>query len=128
MTDSSFYDEFNDEIRRLLEDAYKDKTYPPGIATEGLQVKKYGMYVPITLEQLLNTNQNNARELVPTGSKTLQRIGWFIGLLKYKLWRKLEKSLEKHRAFSGVSGYDWDDALYSEFKQKTKLVEEKEEK
>ena len=94
---------------------------------EGLQVKKYGMYVPITFEQLLNTNRSQDRELVPTGNKTLQRIEWFIGLLKYKLWRKLEKSLEKHRAFSGVGGYDWEDATYSEFKQRTKFVDKEEE-
>lgn len=90
------------------------------------RVKKYGAAFPISFEQLLDTNQD--RELVPTGNKTLQRIGWFIGLLKYKLWRMLEGSLEKHRAFSGVSGYDWDDAMYSKFKQKTKLVDKKEEK
>ena len=89
-------------------------------------VHKYGAVFPITFERLLDTSDD--RELVPTGNKTLQRIEWFIGLLKYKLWRKLEKSLEKHRSFSSVGGYDWEDATYSKFKQRTKFVDKKEEK
>lgn len=87
-------------------------------------IHKYGAVFPITFERLLDTNKD--RELVPTGSKTLQQIGWFIGLLKYKLWRRLEMSLEKHRAFSSVGGYDWEDASYHEFEQKMKFVTKKE--
>lgn len=85
-------------------------------------LKKAGMELPFTWEAL--TKDTRKGEYVPTGNKTLQRIGWLWGLLKYKAYRKLESSLEKSRHFQGVGGYDWEEAEYREFKQEMKWVEE----
>lgn len=85
-------------------------------------IVKHGFLQDFSWEAL--TNDTRKGEYVPAGNKTLQRIGWFWGLLKYKAYRKLESSLEKSRHFQGVGGYDWEEAEYREFKQKTKWVEE----
>lgn len=39
-----------------------------------------------------------------------------------RLWTALEKVLRKFRHFEGVSGYEWDEAEYRKFEQKTVWV------
>ena len=63
----------------------------------------------------------------PIGIKWVQKIGWLWGLLLFKAHSKLEKSLNKTRHFNEVSGYDYDEASYDDFEQKTKWIKDEEE-
>lgn len=80
---------------------------------------KVGMKMPVCYETIKVTGKS-----VYVGNKTLQKIGWYWGLLKYKALCALEKNLEKCRHYQAVSGYDYEPASYSGFRQKTKWVEE----
>lgn len=121
----------NDFIKKLTQDLNDSlaKSYgePAGFKLpEGEpypNVQKIGMKLPFSWESVAPRKPEG--HYGPTGNKTLQRIGWLWGLLRFKAYRKLESSLDKSRHFEGVGGYDWEEAEYREFKQKTKWVEEK---
>lgn len=100
--------------------------YPGGdfeFTNDFTKIEKAGLRIPFSFEQFAGDTRKG--EYVPTGSKTLQRIGWLWGLLKFKLYRKLESSLDKSRHFEGVGGYDWEESYYRDFKQETRFVLEK---
>lgn len=123
---------FEDMIKDLLSEAYKGESFGRAesiplpeemgklasdtLAEEYKHIHKVGMTLPVSFERFLEYEPRKG-SYVPTGSRLAQKTGWLWGLLKYKLWRKLEKSLEKSRHFHGISGYEWDDATYSDFKQ-----------
>lgn len=120
-------------IKYLLSEAYKGESFGRAdslplpeemgklasdtLAEEYKHVHKIGMTIPVSFERFMEYEPRKG-SYVPTGNKLVQKIGWLWGLVKYKLWRGLEKSLEKSRHFHGVSGYEWDDATYAEFEQK----------
>lgn len=86
-----------------------------------VKILKHGMLMRFSWEGLVGETRRGV--YVPTGNKFLQQLEWAYGLVLYKIWRWLEKRLEKNRSFSAVSGYEWEDAEYRDFEQKTKWVE-----
>lgn len=115
------------DIRERLSNMY-DTTGNPVLVNHlskkinDLTLEKRGMKLPMSWEAIYRTDSRRG-VYVPVGNKFLQRIEWVYGLVLYKTWRWLEKRLDKIRHFHGVSGYEWEDAEYREFKQKTKWVE-----
>lgn len=87
-----------------------------------LNVQKAGMKIPFSWEALVQNPRNGHYE--PVGIKWVQWLGWFAGLTLFKAWRGVEKLLHRSRHFEGVSGYEWEDAEYREFRQKRKWVED----
>lgn len=86
------------------------------------EITKIGMKLPISWEALAGNPRKG--HYVPVGVKWIQWVGWASGLALFKVWRALEKTLDKSRHFSGVSGYEWEDAEYQEFSQRRKWVED----
>lgn len=83
-------------------------------------IKKLGVRIPLTWEAIANPRRNGHFE--NTGVKWIQWLTWLLGLVVFKAWIGLEKALRKFRHFEGVSGYDWEEAEYSQFEQKQKWV------
>lgn len=83
-------------------------------------IKKVGFKVPISWEALFGSERKGHYE--PVGVKWIQWVTWVIGFIVFKAWAGLEKALDKSRHFQGVSGYEWDEAEYRPFKQKTRWV------
>ena len=87
-------------------------------------IKKHGMRMGFSWESVAPGPKGHYE---PTGIKWVQKIGWLWGLLLFKVYTKLEKSLKKTRHFNEVSGYDYEEASYKPFKQKTKWIKDEEE-
>lgn len=87
-------------------------------------IEKHGLKIGFSLESVLRERKGHWE---PVGVKWVQRIGWLWGLLLFKAYTRLEKSLKKTRHFNEVSGYDYEEAYYKPFKQKTKWIKDEEE-
>ena len=87
-------------------------------------IKKHGMRMGFSWESVAPGPKGHYE---PTGIKWVQKIGWLWGLLLFKVYTKLEKSLKKTRHFNEVIGYDYEEASDKPFKQKTKWIKDEEE-
>lgn len=91
----------------------------PGTAF--LNVHKAGMKLLFSWEQFTDNPRQGHYE--PAGIKWVQWLVWALGLVVFKLWAGTETVLRRFRHFQGVSGYEWEEAEYRPFKQKTRWVE-----
>lgn len=116
-------------LEDILKQWFSGATLPPRVMKDQTtdlaetltKIHKAGMRLPMSWEALAGETRRGV--YVPTGNKFIQRIEWAYGLVLYKTWRWLEKRLDNNRHFYGVSGYEWEDAEYRDFEQKTKWVE-----
>lgn len=85
----------------------------------GITAKKIGFKFPVSFETFLFEPNGHSE---PVGSKWLQRIGWLYYRAVYSVWRVVESHLSRSRHFENVHGYDWEEAYFRKFSQKTKWV------
>lgn len=86
------------------------------------KVMKAGFTVPMSWEALIGNAPKGHSE--PVGNKHAQWLAWWFGKQVFRFWQFTESRLRKFRHFEGVWGYEWEEAEYREFKQKTRWVED----
>lgn len=59
----------------------------------------------------------------PVGNGFVQRLVWLYYRVLFAAYRALENRLNQSRHFSGPSGYDWEDAEFQKFKQRTRWID-----
>lgn len=114
-----FFKEFNEKMNtfgRVTEDDIEN------LGTAFLNVQKAGVKIPFSWEYFVDNSRQGHYE--PVGIKWIQWLVWALGFVVFKIWVGTEKLLRKFRHFQGVSGYEWDEAEYRPFKQKTRWVED----
>lgn len=89
------------------------------------RVTKAGATVPMSWEALVGSDRKGHYEQV--GNKYTQWLAWWFGKQVFRFWQFTESRLRKFRHFEGVGGYDWEEAEYQEFKQKTRWIEDDEQ-
>lgn len=111
-----FFKEFNERMNTF------GRVTGADIENLGTVLRKVGGKFPFSWEQLVDNPRKGHYE--PVGIKWIQWLVWALGLVVFKLWIGTERLLRKFRHFQGVSGYEWDEAEYRPFKQKTRWVED----
>lgn len=84
-------------------------------------IKKVGFTIPITMEALLGYTPPKGR-FEPVGNKTAQFISYLGVKSLFKVYRFLERSLERSRHFVGVSGWDYEEAYLKDFEQRKRWI------
>lgn len=132
--DGTVYTAGPEYIKRLLSDTYSGESFGKassfaGMTDEDIQglsdsiqdVRKVGVKLPMTWEALAESQRKGHYE--PVGNKYTQWAGWWIGKQVFRFWQFVERRLQRFRHYREVSGYDWEEAEYRGFEQRTQWVE-----
>lgn len=120
-----FADLYNNQIRDSLKQILMTEEDVKNLGESINKIAKVGFSMPMTWEALAGFDHKGHYE--PVGNKYTQWLAWWFGKQVFRFWRFTESRLRKFRHFEGVGGYDWEEAEYQEFKQKTRWIEDDEQ-
>jgi len=95
-----------------------------GVPKPHFKIEKRGMKIPMSWEQVVGSKRKG--EYVPVGNRYAQLVSWWAGKQLFRIYQLTERRLQRFRAYREVSGYDYEEAYYDDFKQERKWVDDAE--